>query len=139
MLWAKYKMEKYARPLLRIAMSLVFLYFGFQQVYSPDNWTGFVPKFLTNTIITANNIVVLNGIMELSLGLFILIGLYTKFSSLILAVHLFGISFSLGLTPLGIRDFGLSFATFSVFLNGADEYTLDYKLDRKKAQSKKSS
>jgi len=129
-------MEKYAKPLLRIAMSLVFLYFGFQQVYSPDNSTGFVPELLTSTIITANNIVILNGIVELSLGLFLIIGLYTRFASLILALHLFGISFSLGFTPLGVRDFGLSFATLAVFLNGPDQYTLDAKFAKKKSKEK---
>nr|AQS28390.1 hypothetical protein [uncultured archaeon] len=125
------KMEKYAKPLLRIAMSLIFLYFGFQQVSSPDAWAGFVPEFLTSAIITANNIVIFNGILELSLGLFMLLGLYTRFASLILALHLFGIAFSIGLNPLGVRDFGLSFATLVVFLNGPDEYTLDFKLAKK--------
>ncbi len=109
-------------------MSLVFLYFGFQQVYAPDNWTGFVPDFLAGTIMTSNNWVVLNGVVELSLGIFLLIGLYSKFSSLILSLHLFGIVFSIGLTPLGVRDFGLAFATLVVFLNGADEFCLDWKL-----------
>jgi uncharacterized membrane protein YphA (DoxX/SURF4 family) len=133
---SKVKMEKYAKPLLRLSMALVFLYFGFQQIYSPDNWAGFVPKNLTSTIITANNLVILNGLVELSLGLFMLIGLYTRFASLILALHLFGISLSIGFTPLGIRDFGLSFATFVIFLNGPDQYCLDNKFTKKKEKSK---
>ncbi len=127
-------MEKYAKPTLRIAMALVFLYFGFQQISSPDNWAGFVPEFLTSSIITANNLVILNGIVELILGLFLILGLYTRAASLILALHLFGISFSIGFTPLGVRDFGLSFATLVVFLNGPDQYTLDAKFARKKSK-----
>lgn len=130
-------MEKFAKPLLRISMALVFLYFGFQQVYSPDDWAGYVPKFLTSVIITANNLVILNGIVELSLGIFLLIGIYTRLSSLILALHLFGISFSIGFNPLGIRDFGLSFATLVVLLNGPDQYCLDSKFVKKKEKSSK--
>ncbi|MFH1802487.1 MAG: DoxX family protein [archaeon] len=122
--------NRYAKPLLRIAMSLVFLYFGFQQVYSPDNWISFVPKFLTGAIITANNLVIFNGLLEMSLGIFLLIGIYTRTASLILAAHLFVISLSIGFTPLGVRDFGLSFATLAVFLNGSDKCTLDYKLNK---------
>lgn len=124
-------MEKYAKPVLRIVMSLVFLYFGFQQIYSPGSWAGYVPDFLTSQYITPNNIVILNGLLELSLGLFMILGLYTRFASLILSVHLLGISSTLGFTPLGIRDFGLAFATFVVFLNGPDQYALDSKFAKK--------
>lgn len=118
-------------PLLRIAMSLVFLYFGFNQIYSPDAWTGFVPDFLTHSVLTANNIVMANGIMELILGTFLLIGLYTRFSSLVLALHLVGIALPMIATPTGIRDLGLAVATFVIFLNGFDEYTIDKKFEKK--------
>lgn len=97
-------------------MALVFLYFGFQQVYAPDNWTVFVPSFLTSVALTSANIVVFNGILELTLGTFLLIGLYTRFSALVLSLHLLGITLSIGFTPLGVRDFGLAAATFALFL-----------------------
>lgn len=113
--------------LLRVVLSLVFLYFGFQQVLHPGDWTGFVPGFLSFQNITPNNIVMINGIVELSLGVFLLVGLYTKFSAIILSLHLFGIVFSMGLSPLSVRDLGLAVATLVVFLNGADRYCVDYK------------
>lgn len=131
----KMKNEDIPKVVLRISMSLVFLYFGFQQVSSPDSWIGFVPQFLTGAILTANNLVVLNGIVELSLGLFLLLGLYTRFSSFILAIHLFGIALSIGISPLGIRDFGLSLATLVIFLNGSDNYSLDKKFRKKQKEN----
>jgi len=130
------ELEKYSKPILRIIMSLVFLYFGFNQMYSPDNWTGFVPKIIVDiSPFTANNLVMMNALLELSLGIFLLLGLYTRFSALILSLHLFGITTSLGFTPLGIRDFGLAFATLVVFLNGKDEYCIDNKFANKKSVS----
>lgn len=122
---------------LRISMSLVFLYFGFAQISDPDSWTGFVPGFLTNTIITANNIVIFNGILELTLGIFLLIGLYIRFSSMILALHLFFIALSIGFNPLGIRDFGLAMASFAIFLNGPDYYSVDKVIERNKLKKGK--
>jgi len=119
--------NKYAKPLLRITLALIYLYFGYSQISSPDTWSSFVPEFLTSTFIIANNIVIMNAILELTLGTFLLIGLYTRFSSLVLSLHLFVISFSIGFLPTGIRDFGLAIATLVIFLNGPDEYTLDKK------------
>ena len=106
-------------------MALVFLYFGFQQIYAPDNWTGFVPSFLTSVALTSANIVVFNGILELTLGTFLLIGLYTPLSALVLSLHLFGITASIGVTPLGVRDFGLAAATFALFLQGVTFWSID--------------
>lgn len=111
-------------------MSIVFLYFGLQQILSPDNWASFVPNWITSAIITANNIVIFNGILEISLGIFLLIGLYTRFASLILSLHLLGIALSIGINPIGVRDLGLTVATFVVFLNGADKFCVDRKFKK---------
>ena len=119
--------KEIGKPILRISLSLVFLYFGISQIISPGNWAGFIPSFLSNWIFSANNLVVFNGILEITLGLFLIMGLYTKFSSFVLSIHLFFIALSMGFSPLGVRDLGLSLATFVVFLNGIDRYCLDRK------------
>lgn len=130
----------YALPFLRVGLALVFLYFGFQQVYSPDAWTGLVPSYLTSVVLTSANLVVFSGIMELTLGLFLLLGLYTRFASLILGVHLAGITFAMGFTPIGVRDFGLTIATLVLFLVGPHAPSIDTWIARKreKDSSKKS-
>ncbi len=118
-------LSNYALPVLRVSLSLVFLYFGFQQIYAPDVWVDFIPSFLTGTILTPTNFVILNGILELTLGTFLLIGLYTRISALILSLHLFGITASIGFTPLGVRDFGLAAATLVLFLSDVHPYSID--------------
>ena len=124
-----------APVILRIALALVFLYFGFSQVYNPDKWANFVPEFVVLSNMTANNLVIFNGVLELVLGSFLIIGLYVRFSSFILAIHLLGIAVSIGFTPLGVRDFGLAFATFALYLLGPDKYTIDYKYESKQISS----
>ena len=119
------QLEKYSKPLLRIVMSLVFLYFGFQQIMSPAAWAGFVPDYALVFGLTAEKIVLGNALLELSLGALLLFGLYVRFASLILALHLFGIGFSLGFNALAVRDYGLAFATLVIFLNGSDNFCLD--------------
>lgn len=120
-----------APVVLRISLALVFLYFGFSQVFNPDKWVGFVPEFVVPSFMTPNNLVIINAIVELTLGLFLIVGLYTRFSALILCLHLFGITLSIGFTPLGVRDFGLAFATLTLYLLGPDNYTIDYRYRNK--------
>lgn len=120
-----------APVVLRVSLGLVFLYFAFNQLSDPSSWSGFVPEFATRFGLSANNLVVFNGFLELVFGTFLIIGLYTRIASLVMGLHLFGIAFSIGFSPLGIRDFGLAFATISVYLFGPDRYTLDYKYSKK--------
>ncbi|MEK6927400.1 MAG: DoxX family protein [Nanoarchaeota archaeon] len=124
-------LEKYASPFLRISISLVFLWFGITQVISPTNWTSFLPNFILNFGWNPEIFIYLNAALEIILGIFLLIGLFVRFSAFILAIHLLFISFSLGYNAVAIRDLGLTLATLSIFLTGPDEYCLD-KIKNKK-------
>ena len=126
------QIEKYSKPLLRIVMSLVFLYFGFQQIMSPAMWVGFVPNYALVFGLTAEKVILGNALLELSLGALLLFGLYVRSASLILSLHLFGIAFSLGFNDLAVRDFGLAFATLVIFINGSDYLCLDKIFKKKK-------
>ncbi|MFZ3019943.1 MAG: DoxX family protein [Minisyncoccia bacterium] len=118
--------QKWASVLLRVAMALVFIWFGTQQLMRPEQWTSFIPAFIN--FIPAIKMVVLNGWFEVVFGVALLIGFYTRLTSFLLALHLLGIAFTVGLNALGVRDFGLALATFSIFLNGADFLSLDNKI-----------
>ena len=117
--------------ILRLGVGLVFLYFGFSQLSSPLNWIGFVPEFLPDIGLSLNNIVVLNGFFEIIFALFLIIGLYVRSSGILLSLHLFFTSFSIGFNPVGVRDFGLAVSTLVIFLIGPDKYCIDNKFSRK--------
>ena len=69
----------------------------------------------------------MNGTLEIVLGSLLLLGLFTRLCAFILALHLGGIMISLGYNDIAIRDFGLSLATFAVFLHGPDRLCWDVK------------
>ncbi|MCA9487965.1 MAG: DoxX family protein [Nanoarchaeota archaeon] len=125
------KLSKRSTQILRYTLGAVFLYFGLRQIINPDMWTGFVPNFLTGATITANNWVIMNGILEITLSIFLILGLYTRFASLILSLHLLLIALPMIEDPSGVRDFGLTVATFIVFLNSPDRTCLDWKFRKK--------
>lgn len=116
--------QEYGKIILRISLSLVFLWFGINQLYYPSSWIGFVPSFIP---FSPGTIVLLNGSLEVILGLMLLSGIQVRFSSLVLSIHLFLIALPMGFTAIAIRDFGLALATLSVFFFGADKLCIERK------------
>lgn len=138
------KFKEYAPIILRVGISLVFLWFGLTQLINPQSFLGYVPDFLIdhplemnhehpfqslhNLPLTAHIIIMGNGAFETIFGLLLITGLFTRISSLLLALHLFGIMITLGYNDIAVRDFGLIVATVAIFLNGPDNFSLDKKL-----------
>lgn len=141
--------KKYSTDILRIGISLVFLWFGISQLVNPESFLGYVPEWLYQQepqmmhgfmqfMQRAPNfiyaIILLNGIFETIFGALLLIGYFTRIAAFLLALHLFGIAFSLGYNDIAVRDFGLALATASLIFSGAGELSMDSKL--KKAKEK---
>lgn len=102
---------------LRLGLSFVFLYFGFSQLFDSLSWVGFVPTWAVDLLnISPNFIVAGNGIFEVALGSMLAMGFFVRIISLLLGLHLLVITFSLGFVPTGIRDLGLTIASFSLAL-----------------------
>ncbi|MFQ5531703.1 MAG: DoxX family protein [Candidatus Nanoarchaeia archaeon] len=120
-------LKNYAPILVRVGVSLVFLWFGINQLINPISFLSYFPKWLSIIMINTNIPIILNGIFEIIFGFLLLIGLYTRISSLLLSINLFFIMVGLGYNDIAIRDFGLMLATFSVFLHGPDKWSFDNK------------
>ena len=110
----------YAPAIVRIALACVFLWFGFSQLRAPSEWIGFLPEFILDMPFSPAYFILTNALIEVIFGFFLLAGILTRFSALILGLHLIGIAFSLGYGALAVRDLGLAIATLSVFINGND-------------------
>lgn len=118
-------LSQYSKILVRITISLVFLWFGINQIFLPDSFIGYLPNFiLANDY--AKTFVIFNGVFELVLGTLLIIGLFTRITALILAFHLFIIAINLGYNDILVRDLGLAFVTLSIFVGGEDKWCIDY-------------
>lgn len=124
-----HKLSPFAPVILRLATSLVFLWFGANQLMNPSQWTSFVPSWAN--FISANLLVSLNGFMEVVLGFTLLLGFQVRSVALILGLHLLVIAGSVGWNAIGVRDFGLSLATLSIVFDGPDMWSIDTKLSKK--------
>jgi len=123
--------KEYAPILLRVGISMVFLWFGLTQIFNPESLAVYLPEFSYNLPIEPLKIILLNGIFETVFGLFLLVGLFTRLSSFLLGLHLIGITIGLGYNDIAVRDFGLVVATFTIFLFGTDKWCLDRKIKKK--------
>ena len=124
------KAKRYSFLVLRIGISLVFLWFGFSQIKNPSGWIGMIPSYAK--FIPENLLIYSNGIIEIILSVLILTGYKLKFASFLLGLHLLHLVTIVGYGSIGARDLALAFATFSIFLNGPDELCLDKILKRNK-------
>ena len=119
-------LSTYSATVLRVGIALVFLWFGWSQLHDTSQWVAYVPQWVSDmTSLSLKTIVYLNGVFEIIFGSALLLGLFTRFVSLLLALHMLDITYIVGLDAIGVRDFGLAVATIAVFLNGADRWTLD--------------
>lgn len=126
---SKYASSDYALPVLRVGLALVYLYFGVSQLLSPADWVGYLPSVLGTTSF-ANTIIIANGVFEVAAAALLLLGLWVRPVATVLAAHLAFISLSLGFTAVGVRDFGLTFATIALALAPPDRFTLDARRKR---------
>lgn len=122
------KLQPYAPLVLRLGLAAVFAWFGSSQLINPERWVGIVPEWATSLSgLNASTIVFLNGSFEILGALLLAVGLFVSPIALLLSLHLFVIATEFGLSPIGVRDFGLAFATLSLTLSGADRFCLQAK------------
>jgi uncharacterized membrane protein YphA (DoxX/SURF4 family) len=114
--------------MLRVGLGAVFLWFGYDQFAHTVNWVDFVPDYVISLSgMSAHTLVLLNGALELVGGTALILGFYTRFFAFILALHLVEITVTVGYGALGVRDFGLTVATFASWMFGGGPLSLDKK------------
>lgn len=102
---------------LRLGLAALFLWFGFSQLIDSLNWVGWVPEWAVNLFhIPPAMIVLANGAFEVVAGALLAAGFFVRPVAILLALHLALITIEIGLTAVGVRDFGLTMATIALAL-----------------------
>lgn len=103
--------------LLRIGLAFVFTYAAISLSLNPAQGMNYVPKFVT-TILPASTFLSLFGIFEIILSLWLLSGKLSKYSGLLSALTIFGI------TALNLESFGVLFRNVAIFFAGLSLATM---------------
>ncbi|HIH14757.1 MAG: hypothetical protein QT08_C0009G0003 [archaeon GW2011_AR17] len=120
--------KEHSPILLRYAVAFLFLWFGLNQLFNAGAWVAWLPSWVESLPIDPVSFILLNGFFESLFGLCLALGVFTRFSALVLGLHLFGIAFSLGYNDIAVRDFSLALATMAVVFYGSDRLCYDKKL-----------
>lgn len=116
------KHQRIGLNVLRYGLAAMFLWFGFSQLIDSANWVSWVPEWASKVLhIPPAMIVLANGAFEVVAGFLIAAGLFVRPVALLLALHLAFITLEIGLSAIGVRDFGLTMATLALALLYAKE------------------
>ena len=101
--------------LLRLGLATVFLYAAISAFLVPDEWVGYLPQFMRD-VVPADILLPMFSILELTLALWLLSGLYVKYAALLAAAILAGIVvFNFELFAISFRDIALIFAAIALY------------------------
>lgn len=120
-------LKRYAPLILRLGFTCVLVWFAYNELTAPQEWVGWVPEWATNMSgLSAGIIVGINAWVELAGAALLIIGAWTRAVALVLAIHFFVITVDIGLTAIGVRDFGLSMAMLSLAMLGSGPWAFDH-------------
>lgn len=102
--------SKCAPRILRLGLATVILWFGFSQIFDAASWTSWVPHWASFFGLTALQVVYLNGAFEAITGILLVLGILARPIAVLLFLHLAVLVVDIGITPIGVRDFGLAVA-----------------------------
>lgn len=104
----------YTTTILRIGLGLVIVWFGITQLAEAPEWTSWVPAWTASLGLAPLTVVYLNGVFETVFGALLLLGIYVRFASALLFIHMLFIIADIGLNSVGVRDFGLAAALLAL-------------------------
>jgi len=102
--------------ILRVGLSIAFLYAGISALLNPTSWLGFIPSWLRDTIPTTI-FLPLHASFDLIVGVWLLSGKRSFYAAAIAGVELFAIILlNLGALEIVFRDISLLFSTFALMI-----------------------
>ncbi len=93
--------------LLRLGLAFVFLYAAIASFFYPDNWVWFIPNWMQK-IVPGRPMLLMHGIFELILGLWLVSGKWVYYAAIVAALDLVAIVLpNITVMDVVFRDIGL--------------------------------
>ena len=110
----EHKRKSLVSFLLRVGVSVVFLYAGISSLSNPQDWIGFVPQWIS-IFVAKETFLFMHGITDLLIGVWLLSNFKSFWAGLIASLGLIAI-ISVNFTQLEIifRDVAILFASLAI-------------------------
>jgi uncharacterized membrane protein YphA (DoxX/SURF4 family) len=124
---------KYSSLALRLGLGILFLLFGIGQLTNTTYWLSFLPPWASGYLpVSPDLFMKMNGVLELILAFFILLGLFTRVFSALAGLHMLSIIAAVGYNDISVRDFAVFMACLALFFASDYYLSLDAYLAGKK-------
>lgn len=108
-------MNKKAYLILRIGLAITFIVIGLMIIQAPEAWGTFLKPWAADLIpVSIKTAMLATGILDLLIGLFLLVNIFTWLAALVGAIHLVIVLVTTGITMVTVRDIGLLAATLFI-------------------------
>ncbi|MFT4308914.1 MAG: DoxX family membrane protein [Candidatus Woesearchaeota archaeon] len=122
------KLEYYSKAVLRIGISIVFLWLGVLQLTDSQLWKEYVPDIIIGIIANPELLVVINGTVHIVLGTLLLAGGFTRITAWALSANLIIILLGIGYDIIGILTLGMLAGTISIAMTSNDPLRIDNRI-----------
>lgn len=110
-------MDKFALKILRIGLAVTFLWIGFLIFKAPLAWAAYFKPWAANLLpVSLETAMIGTAILDIIISILFLIDSLAWLAGLLGAFHLAIVLIVSGINSVTVRDIGLLFASFAVFL-----------------------
>jgi len=101
-------MATYSFHILRIGTAITFLWIGVLILQQPEAWGGYLQPWVADILpISLKLAMILAGIMDILVGVFLLINVWVWHAAILGALHLLLVLAVSGINAITVRDIGL--------------------------------
>lgn len=101
-------MKRTSFHILRIGLSITFLWIGILILKNPEAWGGYLQPWAEKLLpVSIAQTMTVTAILDIVIGVFLLVNFLPWLVALISAIHLFGVFAVSGITDITVRNIGL--------------------------------
>ena len=113
---------------LRMGLSVIFLYFGISALKDPSGqaavWLDPKMAGLVTMFVSVKTFMLLLGTAQVAVGISCMLGIYARYGSAMAVLLLAGIIVNLGFNDIALRDFAILTGHLFLVINGGGRYVL---------------
>lgn len=103
--------------ILRVGLSITFLWIGILILKDPQGWGGYIQPWLLSLLpLSVSHIMYSTAILDITIGVLLLIDYFTWQAALVGALHLVIVLMASGINAITVRDIGLLAGCLALFM-----------------------